>query len=721
MSTAALSLAAIYLAIWTRHRHKPAYLCFAVAAFSIAATALLENATLHASSAAEFATLVRWFHVPMLFALVSLVWFVRLQFTVGRLWLAILFVVTRLASLVANFATGVNLQYTEITALQPFSLLGAKVIAPIGLANPWMLLGQASMLVLVVFLVDAAIQLRRERQGEELKRATRTVSAIVASLLVGTGYTGIAVVFGPLPLMVVPAFVAVLVVAGYELSSDVARSHELADSLQASELRMDLAGEKTMIGQWSYCPAAGQWTGSAQARILLGLGPDEAPDGEKLWSIMHADDIPGVGLALEESKRNSGQFAAEFRVPDGDGGVRWLMAVGRYQDGPERVHPMVHGLLLDFTERRQLEERFRRVVQASPAAMLVVEKDGRIVFANEQAERIFGYSHDQLCQLNVDALVPPASRVLHAGEREAYARQGEMRPMGGGERELFGIHRDGHELPLEIGISSIPSDHGLQFLATITDISARKAMERESAMQREELAHLSRVALLSELSGSLAHELNQPLTAILSNAQAAMRYMAHSPPNLDEVRESLANIVESDKRAGEVIRRLRAMLRKDPPEFQRLDANEVIEDVLRIIRSDLLNRNVAIRLEQAQTLPLIDGDRVQLQQVMLNLIMNGSDAMSDKKDGRVLTLRTHVSPAGGVEVQVSDVGKGIPESDLERIFLPFVTTKGDGMGLGLAVCTTIVQAHRGRLWATSNTGPGTTLHLELPSQSQASG
>ncbi len=258
----------------------------------------------------------------------------------------------------------------------------------------------------------------------------------------------------------------------------------------------------------------------------------------------------------------------------------------------------------------------------------------------------------------------------------------------------------------------------------LLDISERKQadesfrklvrMEREAAVQRDELAHLSRVVLLAELSGSLAHELNQPLTSILSNAQAAQRYMQHDPPNLGEVSESLANIVESDKRAGEVIRRLRAMLRKEPAEFRRLDMNEVVQDVLRMMDADLLARDVTVRLDLQVDLPASDGDSIQLQQVLLNLLVNGSDAMRDMATRRELTVRTHTANDGGVEVTVSDRGPGIPPDDLERVFSPFVTSKRDGMGLGLAVCKTIIEAHHGRLWASNNTDAGASLHFWLP-------
>jgi C4-dicarboxylate-specific signal transduction histidine kinase len=273
---------------------------------------------------------------------------------------------------------------------------------------------------------------------------------------------------------------------------------------------------------------------------------------------------------------------------------------------------------------------------------------------------------------------------------------------------------DGRELPVEVAASPVWIAGESFVLVSVTDISERKRMEREASLQRDELAHLSRVALLAELSGSLAHELNQPLTAILSNAQAGLRFMAHTPPDLEEVTRSLVNIVENDKRAGEVIRRLRAMLRKDPADHRPLEVNEVVQDVLRIIRSDLLNRSIELVLDLAPGLPLVDGDRVQLQQVLLNLVMNGSDAMEGMRKGRRLTVRTRLLAPGQVEVAVSDLGTGIPEEDLERIFSPFVTSKAEGMGLGLAVCTTIVQSHGGKLWASNNPDGGATLSLSLP-------
>jgi two-component system sensor kinase FixL len=372
----------------------------------------------------------------------------------------------------------------------------------------------------------------------------------------------------------------------------------------------------------------------------------------------------------------------------------------------------MRGIVSEITERRQAEERLRLVVEMSPMALLMVDEQDLITLVNRQAEIVFGFTRVEMAGMHVDALIPARYRERPGDERVADVTHTADRATGG--REVFARRKDGSQVPVEIALSPIHGDTGVSVLVSILDISERKRADRESAIQRDELAHLSRVALLAELSGSLAHELNQPLTAILSNAQAAVRFLAHSPPNLDEVRDSLANIVENDKRAGEVIRRLRAMLRKDRADHRRLDMNDVVLDVLRIIRSDLLNRNVDVVLDLSPNLPPIEGDRVQLQQVLLNLIMNGTDAMAEVSAGREITLHTRAADAGDVQVSVTDAGRGIPEEDIERIFSPFVTTKASGIGLGLAVCVSIIHTHRGTIWATNNDARGATLHFSLP-------
>ena len=245
------------------------------------------------------------------------------------------------------------------------------------------------------------------------------------------------------------------------------------------------------------------------------------------------------------------------------------------------------------------------------------------------------------------------------------------------------------------------------------DITARKEAEAEVQRQRAELAHLARVNTLGALSGSLAHELNQPLGIILSNAQAAQELLAQEPPDVAEVQAILADIVAADRRAGEVIERLRALLKRGQVSLQPLPLNQVIEEVLHLTRADLIGRGVTVVRELAPDLPPIAGDRVQLQQLVLNLILNAADAMAANAPGtRRLHLQTRLHE-GRVRASVRDEGGGLP-ADVERLFQPFYTTKTQGLGLGLAICRSIVAAHHGRLWAEPHPERGAVFHFELP-------
>src|SRR6476620_1648970 len=361
------------------------------------------------------------------------------------------------------------------------------------------------------------------------------------------------------------------------------------------------------------------------------------------------------------------------------------------------------------------EERFRRVVEAAPNAMIMVNQEGQITLANQQAEKTFGYPREELLGRPIEMLVPERLHSGHRGFRHDYLCNPQARPMGAG-RELFGRRKDGSEVPVEIVLSPIHTSKGVLVLASIVDITERKLAELEAARQRHDLAHLARVTALGELSNSLAHELTHPLTAILSNAQAAQRFLANDDVDLDEVREFLNDIVTQDQRAGEVIHGLRLLLQKGEPQKQcdDVDLNEVIREVVQLMRSDLTNRNATLDTDLAQNLPAVTGDRVQLQQVLLNLALNGCEALGDYNSSERRLLIASQRENGAVRVSVSDSGSGIPGEKMEQVFERFFTTKKEGMGLGLSICRTIINAHRGKIWATNNGGGGATFHVSLP-------
>ena len=365
--------------------------------------------------------------------------------------------------------------------------------------------------------------------------------------------------------------------------------------------------------------------------------------------------------------------------------------------------------------------KYRGLLEAAPDAMVVVNQGGDIVLLNLQAEKQFGYRRDELVGQPVTNIIPEgfAERLLADGLRspaDALAQQ-----IGTGI-ELTGRRKDGSESPIEIMLSPLRSAEGILVTAAIRDISVRKdaekhlaQMELEAQGLRNDLAHAGRVATIGELTTSLAHELNQPLTAILSNAQAAQRILETAPVDLKEVGEILRDIVEDDKRAGEVIRRLRSLLKKGDPQMKALDLNEALGEVARLVSGDAVVRGVSIRLELTAGLPSVRGDRVQLQQVALNLVLNGMDAMreSGTRD-RVLVLRTARAGVQTVRVEVRDSGTGISEGDMGKIFKTFYTTKPDGMGLGLAITRSIIDVHGGRLEARNNPDGGATFSFTLP-------
>ena len=726
---ASLVLGAIHFFIWLKQRQQPGHLLFSIVATSVASLAILEMLMLHATTPGQYAMLLRWSHVPITIFALGLLWFVRLELRAGRYWLLIVGASLRVVALCANFMVGDNIHYLELTdLLRADTWLGQTIPVPVGQRNPWMAIGQLSNCFILYYLADAAVSAWRDKD-DEMRRKTMLICGSLAFCVITASLWAIAVVMGKLdsPFILSPTFFPVVLVMGYLLGGDVVNTSRMSQALLhsqkrlgASEQRMEQTTTAANIGLWTWNLDEGSSWFSEIGTRLLGLPTGTQISREAFLDIVHPEDRQAILDAGQEAVHRSGIYSVEYRVRTADGRTRWIAAKGRAEREDPESALFLRGVLVDVTERRQAEERLKLVVDGSPIGKLVCSSNGLITLANLRVEHMFGYAHDELLGQNIDILMPQALRTAHAQHRRNFVDDAETRPMGE-VRDLFGLRKDGSEVPVEIGLTPIEMNDTLHVLVSITDITERRRMEQESALQRAELAHLSRVTLLGELSGSLAHELNQPLTAVLSNAQAALRFLDHTPPNLGEVRDSLVHIVENDKRASEVIRRLRSMLRKEKQDYDALAINEIVHDVLRLINSDILNRGISASTELAPDLPTISGDRVQLQQVLLNLVINACDAMQGMPGERTLTVRTFLAAGPAIEVAISDVGQGIPADDLERIFNPFVTTKSEGIGLGLAICRSIIQSHHGKLWATNNEGRGSTLHFTIPASADASG
>jgi PAS domain S-box-containing protein len=370
-----------------------------------------------------------------------------------------------------------------------------------------------------------------------------------------------------------------------------------------------------------------------------------------------------------------------------------------------------------YGDLQEREAKVRRLVDANIIGIYIWDLEGRIIEANEAFLHIVGYSRDDLVsgRMRRTALTP--SEWSGADERAV----AELRATGSYkafEKEYF--RKDGMRVPVLVGAATFGGNQD-QGVAFVLDLTERKHAEedlRESERRHREaqmeLAHVNRVATMGQLTASIAHEVNQPIGAAVTFADAGLNWLAAQPPDLEEVRIAFNRIIKAGNQAGEVIGRIRALVKKVPVQKASLDINETILQTIALTRSEMGRHGILLQTELANGLPRIWGDRVQLQQVILNLIMNAIEAMSEVSEGpRELLIGTSVDTPGGVIVAVRDSGPGLKPESLDRLFDPFYTTKPAGMGMGLSICRSITEAHGGRLWATANAPRGAVFQFTL--------
>ena len=351
------------------------------------------------------------------------------------------------------------------------------------------------------------------------------------------------------------------------------------------------------------------------------------------------------------------------------------------------------------------EARTRAILRAIPDWMFLTTHDGVILdFHAQDPSKLYAAPAAFLGRAVRDVLPAPVAHLLAGAFTRAIATNEP-------EKVEYTLDIDGREGFFEAVVVTCDGD---KILSMVRDITDRRRAELEADSHRRELAHLGRVATLGELSGTLAHELSQPLTAVLSNAQAARRLIDRNPPDVGEIRGALDDIIRNDKRAGAVIDGLRALLRKGDSRRQPVDLNEVVRETLDLAIGELLSRRVTVTRALADAIPRVEADRVQLQQVVLNLVMNACDAMDGTPAADRRLLVTTANGDGLVRLAVADHGGGIPEGQLERVFEPFVTFRDQGLGLGLAISRSIVTDHGGSIRAENNPGGGATFHCALP-------
>jgi PAS domain S-box-containing protein len=373
----------------------------------------------------------------------------------------------------------------------------------------------------------------------------------------------------------------------------------------------------------------------------------------------------------------------------------------------------------DITERNQAEAALRR----SDAYLAEAQKlsltgsfgwkvSSGELFWSDETFRIFGY--DRTIKPTLELVIERTHPTDIVRVRQLIDRASRDKRDWKLEHQL--LMPDGSVKSVNVVARAVRDESGgVEFLGSVMDVSAAKQAEQELRQAHAELAHITRVTTLGELTASIAHEVNQPIAAVATNAAAGLGWLEAKPPNLDEVRATLGYIVQDAQRAGDVMHRIRALAKKAPLSMAWFDVNEAVLDVIALTRSELAKQGVSLQTKLATGLPLIEGDRIQLQQVVLNLILNAIDAMSGiDNEAREVRIDTGTEASNAVLVTVRDFGTGLDPQNVDRLFKAFYTTKPGGLGMGLAICRSIIQSHGGRLWATANEPRGAVFQFTLP-------
>ena len=384
---------------------------------------------------------------------------------------------------------------------------------------------------------------------------------------------------------------------------------------------------------------------------------------------------------------------------------------------------------LDLSEQRRAEETLQRVEQQARSiidsaldAVVAMDADGKITDWNKQAEEIFGWTRSEaLGRRMSETIIPLQYRASHERGLQHFFRTGEG-PVLNKRIEINALRRDGGEFPVELTITPLKSGDSWTFSSFVRDISERKRAEqklRESELNlrntQAELAHIARVMTMGELTASIAHEVNQPLSAIIASGDSCLAWLSNDPPNLDKARVAASRMIQAATQASEIVQRLRALFKKTTSMTASVDMNAVIEDTISLVHHETERNKIFLRTELHPGVPPVSGDRVQLQQVILNLAMNGIESIAGlDHEPKQLMIRSTLSTTGELLVSVEDTGLGIEAEHADRLFAPFFTTKPQGIGMGLPICRSIIEAHGGRLWAAKNEPRGAVFHFALP-------
>jgi PAS domain S-box-containing protein len=511
---------------------------------------------------------------------------------------------------------------------------------------------------------------------------------------------------------------AELAAANEVLRKEVAERRRAEEALRASEINFREIVDSIPGLVCTMSPAGEVTTLNKQLLEYFGKAREELKSW-KMTDAVHPDDLPRVVTAFDFSTRTGIPYDVEHRCRRADGVYRWFQVRALPVQEKDCQHAGWYVLLTDIEDRKRAEEELQRSEAFLAEAQRITltgsfawRLDTDEITFSEQLYRIFEFDQDSPVTLaQIGSRVRPEDIPL-LSEKIDLARRGIINH----DYEIRLQMPDGKIKYLRTSAYGARDRHGRpEYIGAIQDVTQRRASEEELSRARSELSRVSGFTSLGVMTASIAHEINQPLSGIVTNASTCLRMLTLDPPNVDGARETARRTIRDGNRAADVITRLRALFSKKETIAERMDLNDATREVIALSLSELQRDRVILRSELAENLPLVTGDRVQLQQVILNLLRNGSDAMNTIHDRpRELLIRTERDEGDRALLSVKDAGSGFDPQSMDKLFQPFYTTKNDGMGIGLSVSRSIIEQHDGRLLATLNDGPGATFSFSIP-------
>ncbi|MGO8911545.1 MAG: sensor protein FixL [Bradyrhizobium sp.] len=496
------------------------------------------------------------------------------------------------------------------------------------------------------------------------------------------------------------------------------------DPIRNDHLRVRI--EEFGVGTWDLDLTTQELEWSDTAKSLFGVAGDQPVTYALFLSLLDPADRARTEEAIKRVAENGDNMDVSFRIGGSTGSGHWIRARGGLVRDDTGAPRHVSGIVLDIDEEKQLqdalrtrESHLRSILDTVPDAMIVINGYGIVQFFSSAAERLFGYAEQEAIGKNVSELMPMPDRARHDGYLARYRSTGERHIIGIG-RIVTGKRRDGTTFPMHLSIGEMQSGGAPYFTGFVRDLTEHQQTQARLQELQSELVHISRLSAMGEMASALAHELNQPLAAISNYMKGSRRLLADSvDPNAPKIESAMDRAAEQALRAGQIIRRLRDFVSRGESEKRVESLSKLIEEAGALGLAGAREQNIQLRFNLNPEIDLVLVDRVQIQQVLVNLFRNALEAMAQSPRRELIVSNADVED-DMVEVEVSDTGSGFQDDVKSNLFQTFFTTKETGMGVGLSISRSIIEAHGGRMWAETNTSGGATFRFTLPTAASES-